>query len=65
MMYVKSAQSIAALNQTCCYSEVRKRTRGTYQSISEDEDEAKNSDIHQDSESLILFSKPSAQKIAQ
>lgn len=62
MMYVKSTQSTVASNQTCYYSEVRKRTRGTYQSISVAEDEAKVSDIPKDSESLMSFSEPLVQK---
>ena len=62
MMYVKSTQSTEVSNQIYCYSEVRKRTRGTYPSTSADEDETKVSDIPKDSESLISFSEPLVQK---
>jgi hypothetical protein len=64
MMYVKSTQSTVASNLTYCYSEVRKRIRGTYQSTSAAEDEAKGFDIPKDYESLTSFSEPLVQKRA-
>ncbi len=62
MSYVKSTQSTVASKWTYCYSEVRKRIRGTYQSTSAAEDEAKGFDIPKDYESLTSFSDISSRR---